>query len=138
MARGEADAQAGGAAGDGRKEDSGHIEAAIEKQLGRKDRLVCDAEGDQPNGQPASLLGRVDAMVKGVDAVLQGGLEPRQLRRPVDGGGGQRRADRGQVGGCRRSEEHTSELQSLMRTSYAVFCLKKKSTHEKISSKHGN
>src|SRR3546814_9408224 len=28
----------------------------------------------------------------------------------------------------RRSEEHTSELQSLMRTSYAVFCLKKKTT----------
>src|SRR3546814_6500334 len=28
-----------------------------------------------------------------------------------------------------RSEEHTSELQSLMRTSYAVFCLKKKKTH---------
>src|SRR3546814_6511600 len=27
---------------------------------------------------------------------------------------------------CSRSEEHTSELQSLMRTSYAVFCLKKK------------
>src|SRR3546814_6967503 len=30
--------------------------------------------------------------------------------------------------GCPRSEEHTSELQSLMRTSYAVFCLKKKKT----------
>src|SRR3546814_1859822 len=30
------------------------------------------------------------------------------------------------VEGPRRSEEHTSELQSLMRTSYAVFCLKKK------------
>src|SRR3546814_5510884 len=29
-----------------------------------------------------------------------------------------------------RSEEHTSELQSLMRTSYAVFCLKKKKTHQ--------
>src|SRR3546814_6521683 len=28
--------------------------------------------------------------------------------------------------GLRRSEEHTSELQSLMRISYAVFCLKKK------------
>src|SRR3546814_2243622 len=28
--------------------------------------------------------------------------------------------------GCTRSEEHTSELQSLMRISYAVFCLKKK------------
>src|SRR3546814_8903713 len=29
-----------------------------------------------------------------------------------------------------RSEEHTSELQSLMRISYAVFCLKKKKRHE--------
>src|SRR3546814_1055296 len=31
-----------------------------------------------------------------------------------------------------RSEEHTSELQSLMRTSYAVFCLKKKKKTQKI------
>src|SRR3546814_5511323 len=31
--------------------------------------------------------------------------------------------------GERRSEEHTSELQSLMRSSYAVFCLKKKKKH---------
>src|SRR3546814_1031921 len=30
-----------------------------------------------------------------------------------------------------RSEEHTSELQSLMRISYAVFCLKKKKKHTK-------
>src|SRR3546814_1094702 len=30
-----------------------------------------------------------------------------------------------------RSEEHTSELQSLMRISYAVFCLKKKNNHKK-------
>src|SRR3546814_9353428 len=30
----------------------------------------------------------------------------------------------------RRSEEHTSELQSLMRISYAVFCLKKKKQHK--------
>src|SRR3546814_10519111 len=30
-----------------------------------------------------------------------------------------------------RSEEHTSELQSLMRISYAVFCLKKKKTNRK-------
>src|SRR3546814_2202445 len=29
-----------------------------------------------------------------------------------------------------RSEEHTSELQSLMRSSYAVFCLKKKTTYK--------
>src|SRR3546814_1515030 len=33
--------------------------------------------------------------------------------------------------GERRSEEHTSELQSLMRISYAVFCLKKKSQHRR-------
>src|SRR3546814_2567826 len=31
----------------------------------------------------------------------------------------------------RRSEEHTSELQSLMRISYAVFCLKKKKAKER-------
>src|SRR3546814_3540710 len=37
-----------------------------------------------------------------------------------------------------RSEEHTSELQSLMRISYAVFCLKKKKSHNtpKITSHH--
>src|SRR3546814_1499449 len=34
----------------------------------------------------------------------------------------------GAVGLMARSEEHTSELQSLMRISYAVFCLKKKKT----------
>src|SRR3546814_9128766 len=33
-----------------------------------------------------------------------------------------------------RSEEHTSELQSLMRISYAVFCLKKKKKHNTIIS----
>src|SRR3546814_9371566 len=32
----------------------------------------------------------------------------------------------------RRSEEHTSELQSLMRISYAVFCLKKKKTYIRL------
>src|SRR3546814_5456209 len=34
-----------------------------------------------------------------------------------------------------RSEEHTSELQSLMRISYAVFCLKKKKTQNVIDIK---
>src|SRR3546814_4558658 len=32
-----------------------------------------------------------------------------------------------------RSEEHTSELQSLMRISYAVFCLKKKTTSDRMT-----
>src|SRR3546814_1216489 len=36
------------------------------------------------------------------------------------------RPEQGSVQTARRSEEHTSELQSLMRISYAVFCLKKK------------
>src|SRR3546814_7070212 len=36
---------------------------------------------------------------------------------------------------CKRSEEHTSELQSLMRISYAVYCLKK-NTKIKEESKH--
>src|SRR3546814_1717592 len=35
-----------------------------------------------------------------------------------------------------RSEEHTSELQSLMRISYAVFCLKKKKKKNKVYQKH--
>src|SRR3546814_2624414 len=47
-------------------------------------------------------------------------LAPRVRRHPP-------RADRA------RSEEHTSELQSLMRISYAVFCLKKKSTYNKTT-----
>src|SRR3546814_3609469 len=33
--------------------------------------------------------------------------------------------NRGEAAAAKRSEEHTSELQSLMRISYAVFCLKK-------------
>src|SRR3546814_9341879 len=36
---------------------------------------------------------------------------------------------------CRRSEEHTSELQSLMRISYAVFCLEKNKTQNKMTQK---
>src|SRR3546814_2284716 len=59
----------------------------------------------------------------------QGDLQGRRVRRP--------RAPRRRSRGGRRdrrSEEHTSELQSLMRTSYAVFCLKKK----KINSEGEN
>src|SRR3546814_6997749 len=38
----------------------------------------------------------------------------------------------------RRSEEHTSELQSLMRISYAVFCLKKKKKKTKTQNNNEN
>src|SRR3546814_6942298 len=41
----------------------------------------------------------------------------------------------GYVGQVIRSEEHTSELQSLMRISYAVFCLKKKKNIHKNTQK---
>src|SRR3546814_5475268 len=63
-----------------------------------------------------------------------------QCRRPVSDAAGGDQQERLGCGGCQqsdrwlsdgarnlhRSEEHTSELQSLMRISYAVFCLKKK------------
>src|SRR3546814_5988402 len=39
-------------------------------------------------------------------------------------------------GALLRSEEHTSELQSLMRISYAVFCLKKKNRQNAPPTKH--
>src|SRR3546814_1954874 len=54
-------------------------------------------------------------------------------RRRCDGGCA--RPDRRVAGGAGRidprSEEHTSELQSLMRNSYAVFCLKKKRQYKR-------
>src|SRR3546814_5606999 len=56
-------------------------------------------------------------------------LDARDRSPAADGAlsGRQRRRRReGCLSGPRRSEEHTSELQSLMRISYAVFCLKKK------------
>src|SRR3546814_6330536 len=65
-------------------------------------------------------------------------------RRPTDGGARFARARQpAQVGHAAvhrpadllrgpRSEEHTSELQSLMRISYAVFCLKKKNINTKV------
>src|SRR3546814_5515957 len=40
------------------------------------------------------------------------------------------------MGGLSRSEEHTSELQSLMRISYAVFCLKKKKKKKNHKTQH--
>src|SRR3546814_3285738 len=43
---------------------------------------------------------------------------------------------RARKGGCDRSEEHTSELQSLMRISYAVFCLKKKTRQTQTTQQH--
>src|SRR3546814_8627108 len=78
-------------------------------------------------GQPGVAHGAVVALHVGVLLRLArlDVLDPDVLSfRPVQ----KRAAD---VLGAVRSEEHTSELQSLMRNSYAVFCLKKKKkTHK--------
>src|SRR3546814_1044745 len=58
--------------------------------------------------------------------------DPHQPACPVEQPARAKRFERGDDRGrAARSEEHTSELQSLMRTSYAVFCLKKKKTSHK-------
>src|SRR3546814_8964654 len=82
-------------------------------------------------------------------------LPPRLLRPPaapvrrnVGKGPGLPQGILGELGSCRpdrarqragdRSEEHTSELQSLMRTSYAVFCLKQKSSDTIVAAQRND
>src|SRR3546814_14758216 len=72
---------------------------------------------------------RVVVLVQAADEeVLYGGQDQVLLRRVVVDLGPARHA-RPADHLCGRSEEHTSELQSLMRISYAVFCLKKKKSY---------
>src|SRR3546814_5337895 len=76
----------------------------------------------------------------GQDGGGAGEARPARSDRPVrrrDGEGHAQRQigaarpeDRPFAGRSQRTEEHTSELQSLMRISYAVFCLKKKKTQK--------
>src|SRR3546814_2982095 len=72
----------------------------------------------------ADLLGTIDSLLQrsqthGLDDFEVGPVARRLDQAGVIGGGWV-------VAAIQRSEEHTSELQSLMRISYAVFCLKKK------------
>src|SRR3546814_1348740 len=83
----------------------------------------------QRGGRSHVRLARHAGAVAASDAApaAGGGRVPRAAPAAAAGarrvhGHGVRRGQR------RRSEEHTSELQSLMRISYAVFCLKKKTT----------
>src|SRR3546814_10029927 len=71
-----------------------------------------------------------DGQVAGaVDGDAEGFPEVAQHAAPVDAAAGDVVEPLLHLGGeVVRSEEHTSELQSLMRISYAVFCLKKKNT----------
>src|SRR3546814_7687494 len=74
--------------------------------------------------------GRRARQVRGRTAVRGVAEEPHRTRQGRCGG----LPDHGHVPDAprrgHRSEEHTSELQSLMRISYAVFCLKKKTTRQ--------
>src|SRR3546814_1903064 len=72
---------------------------------------------------------------KGIDTLLKVAFETREAWSRRIGTGELNRwferavdANPPPAPGGKRSEEHTSELQSLMRNSYAVFCLKKKKT----------
>src|SRR3546814_9304337 len=79
-------------------------------------REGCSTEGDEHSS--LRFRGGLPAAVRGRDGPRRGRDDDHQAgeHQPV----GQQRAD------DLRSEEHTSELQSLMRISYAVFCLNKK------------
>src|SRR3546814_5200440 len=69
--------------------------------------------------------------------VDQGTLQAEETVVPAtDAGTGDIAPPAGPVAGVRRSEEHTSELQSLMRISYAVFCLKKTNNTTNIKIKN--
>src|SRR3546814_2007589 len=84
-------------------------------------KLINDTSGHLAGDQLLSQLALALAEhLRGDDILARlGGDEFGVLARDVDFEGVQLLAER-------RSEEHTSELQSLMRISYAVFCLKKK------------
>src|SRR3546814_6437858 len=93
-------------------------DAVVALADGRRARVVLQ---EHRHAQAlAQLVGRrvvAPALERGVDALHAGRAER----------SGHGDADAEQPIPCpRRSEEHTSELQSLMRISYAVFCLKKK------------
>src|SRR3546814_10678121 len=87
------------------------------------------------DGQVARQLGiaqhMVDAGAHGDDGLeVRKGLEAARRRLPDH-----RIFHLRPVAGI-RSEEHTSELQSLMRNSYAVFCLKKKKKKKRNTTTH--
>src|SRR3546814_4769620 len=90
------------------------IPAWIEQAKSRSSAAIIWIEHDMD-----LLLSSADAVV-----VLQHG-EVVATGRPKDNPEDRQRV----VNAYFRSEEHTSELQSLMRISYAVFCLKKKQPH---------
>src|SRR3546814_1499430 len=94
---------------------------AADAAAGRGEQRVGDRRGDHRHAdfaQPARFTVAVDKFYKNLGALRQfGQAELVEFARGRDAA---------VIIGRRRSEEHTSELQSLMRISYAVFCLKTK------------
>src|SRR3546814_3224282 len=74
-------------------------------------------------------LARVDLIAESAGCTKRKPEELQLVRGLTRAVGKQLHAARTHFGIALRSEEHTSELQSLMRISYAVFCLKKKKLH---------
>src|SRR3546814_1497213 len=97
---------------------------------------VCSSDllGDDVGAVPvAALADRVDRVARRADQLADGTVRHfgMVLQNPGDAVGlVLALADRGVARAAGRSEEHTSELPSLMRISYAVFCLKKKKIHQ--------
>src|SRR3546814_6417371 len=97
---------------------------------------VCSSDlARQPRGDLAGRRPPAHRLVVGVTVGLCADGDLRRRPQHLGGAGAPvfparlRRSEPDRFrGGGTRSEEHTSELQSLMRISYAVFCLKKKTT----------
>src|SRR3546814_8493517 len=81
---------------------------------------------------PVKALSQVIFYHVGAGSQITSALCSRDRRSMASNGKARRRKLTGWAMGCvlERSEEHTSDLQSLMRISYAVFCLKKKKLNE--------
>src|SRR3546814_3237165 len=101
--------------------DSSRLRTLLAGELdvapGSVDALVLGEHGDSEVGLMSTI--RVGGLLLADFSDAGGELDQRELAQTV------RDAGYAIVSG-KRSEEHTSELQSLMRISYAVFCLKKK------------
>src|SRR3546814_1496454 len=119
----------------------GTIDRRVQAEAGEADvangrhrlrRVVEQAGGERERRRPAA------AHREDIDAILEQEAAVEELRLERQPVVAPQRA-RGSVAEVAvlviaRSEEHTSELQSLMRISYAVFCLKKKKTQQQRTS----
>src|SRR3546814_8228799 len=87
------------------------------------------SENARPHPPFGHLLPEGEGQKRPAMPALSSSCEPTISRRAYRGDPHTHPA-RSCASGRHRSEEHTSELQSLMRISYAVFCLKKKTEHK--------